>query len=60
VKVIRILAVIAIIAGVILNMQGWPEGYTIIKCGIAVLVLSIVLGLFRIPRYSRGRYPDMN
>jgi Co/Zn/Cd efflux system component len=56
VNLFRILAVIAIIAGFFLKYGGWPEGDTVMKCGIAAFILILILSFIRISKYSRGTY----
>lgn len=55
-NVLRILAIIAIIAGFLLKKDGWPEGDSIMKCGIAAIVVIFVLSLIRISKHSRGKH----
>jgi len=56
VVVLRIVAVLAIIAGIWMIVEGFPDGYTVLKLGIALLVVIFLIGLFRISKNSRGTF----
>jgi hypothetical protein len=53
--VLKILSVIAIVAGFFLLHDGYPEGDVIMKSGILLFIILFVIGFIRVPRQSRGQ-----
>ena len=49
-----VIALIFILAGCFLEFNGLSDGDTLLKIGLAIVLLKFIIGRIRIPRNSRG------